>query len=72
MPISSPPFAYNLEKPRTSGVPVGPEVAILNLSSGNSLPMLQEGPICVRDYPCFRGYGVVGPTDGSMDYQMVQ
>ena len=31
MPISSPPATYELEKPGTSGVPVGPEVAILNL-----------------------------------------
>ena len=65
MPISSPPYNYNLEKPGTSGVPVGPEVAILNVSSGQSLPPLQEGPICVRGYPCFRGYGVIGSTDSS-------
>ena len=66
MPISSPPFQYNLEKPGTSGVPVGPEVAILNLVTGQSLPPMQEGPICVRGSPCFRGYGVIGPTtDGN-------
>lgn len=57
MPISSPPATYQLEKPGTSGVPVGPEVAILNTASGETLPVGQEGPICVRGEPCFRGYG---------------
>jgi acyl-CoA synthetase (AMP-forming)/AMP-acid ligase II/acetyltransferase-like isoleucine patch superfamily enzyme len=58
MPISSPPATYQLEKPGASGVPVGPEVAILNLSSGKELPRGMEGPICVRGEPCFRGYGI--------------
>jgi acyl-CoA synthetase (AMP-forming)/AMP-acid ligase II len=62
MPISSPPYTYNLEKPGTSGVPVGPEVAILNLYSGKSLPPMQEGPICVRGSPCFHGYGIIGSS----------
>lgn len=57
MPISSPPASYRLEKPGTSGVPVGPEVAILNPVTGESLPVGEEGPICVRGQPCFRGYG---------------
>jgi len=57
MPISSPPANYRLEKPGTSGVPVGPEVAILNTSTCESLQVGEEGPICVRGQPCFRGYG---------------
>jgi acyl-CoA synthetase (AMP-forming)/AMP-acid ligase II/acetyltransferase-like isoleucine patch superfamily enzyme/acyl carrier protein len=63
MPISSPPATYQLEKPGTSGVPVGPEVAILNTATGNSLPLGQEGPICVRGEPCFRGYGRMANAD---------
>ncbi len=57
MPISSPPASYQLEKPGTSGVPVGPEVAIIDPSTMKSLPPDVEGPICVRGEPCFRGYG---------------
>jgi acyl-coenzyme A synthetase/AMP-(fatty) acid ligase len=59
MPISSPPATYDLTKPGTSGVPVGPEVAILNLSTMKPLAPGEEGPICVRGEPCFRGYGVL-------------
>jgi acyl-CoA synthetase (AMP-forming)/AMP-acid ligase II/acetyltransferase-like isoleucine patch superfamily enzyme len=58
MPISSPPAAYQLEKPGTSGVAVGPELAILNRETSQPLPFGTEGPICVRGEPCFRGYGV--------------
>lgn len=58
MPISSPPAAYQLEKPGTSGVAVGPELAILNKSTSQPLPFGTEGPICVRGEPCFRGYGI--------------
>jgi acyl-coenzyme A synthetase/AMP-(fatty) acid ligase len=57
MPISSPPATYQLEKPGTSGVPVGPQVAILDLATSEPLPVGEEGPICVRGQPCFRGYG---------------
>eukprot|EP00977_Amphora_coffeiformis_P011081 scaffold2655_cov179-Amphora_coffeaeformis.AAC.14 len=59
MPISSPPADYDLSKPGTSGVPVGPEVAILNTATCESLPRGEEGPICVRGAPCFRGYGAL-------------
>jgi len=58
MPISSPPAAYQLEKPGTSGVAVGPELAILNKNTSQPLPFGTEGPICVRGEPCFHGYGV--------------
>lgn len=64
MPISSPPPDYDLTKPGTSGVPVGPEVAILNVMTMTPLPCNEEGPICVRGEPCMRGYGRVGAVDG--------
>jgi acyl-CoA synthetase (AMP-forming)/AMP-acid ligase II len=57
MPISSPPSTYQLEKTGTSGVPVGPEVAILNLATMKPYATGSEGAICVRGTPCFRGYG---------------
>lgn len=59
MPISSPPATYCLEKPGTSGVAVGPEIAILNTATVQPLPLGEEGPICVRGEPCFRGYGQI-------------
>jgi acyl-CoA synthetase (AMP-forming)/AMP-acid ligase II len=48
-----------LEKPGTSGVAVGPEIAILNTATVQPLPLGEEGPICVRGEPCFRGYGQI-------------
>jgi len=59
MPITSPPSTYRLEKAGTSGVSVGPELAILNTLT--LMPLLPgvEGPICVRGVPCFRGYGKI-------------
>lgn len=53
----------------TSGVPVGPEVAILNTHTLESLPPGTEGPICVRGEPIFRGYGVLAndPTGSRPD-----
>lgn len=65
MPISSPPATYRLEKPGTSGVPVGPEVAILNTATLKEFPVGEEGPICVRGYPCFRGYGKIANETSS-------
>lgn len=38
---------------------MGPEVAILNTATIQSLPVGTEGPICVRGQPCFRGYGTL-------------
>jgi acyl-coenzyme A synthetase/AMP-(fatty) acid ligase/acetyltransferase-like isoleucine patch superfamily enzyme len=65
MPISSPPPTYQLGKPGTSGVAVGPEISILNTVTIESLPAGEEGPICVRGEPCFRGYGKIAndPAD---------
>lgn len=59
MPISSPPSTYQLEKTGTSGVAVGPELAILNMETMERLQTGKEGPICVRHEPCFRGYGAL-------------
>jgi acyl-CoA synthetase (AMP-forming)/AMP-acid ligase II len=59
MPISSPPADYKLEKPGTSGIPVGPEVAILDRETVESKPTGEAGPICVRGSPCFQGYGKI-------------
>lgn len=59
MPITSPPANYQLEKPGTSGVAVGPEVAILCVETLRTLPIGREGAICVRNEPCFRGYGIL-------------
>ena len=63
MPISSPPYNYELTKPGTSGVAVGPEIGIFN-NNMKSLPPKKEGNICVRGRPCFRGYGAVGAVHG--------
>jgi hypothetical protein len=59
MPITSPPSTYRLDKTGTSGVAVGPELAILNTATLRSLPPGEEGSICVRGEPCFRGYGKI-------------
>lgn len=56
MPISSPPWNYQLERPGTSGLSVGPEIAIFNLVTLSKMPPLIEGNIFVRGFPCFRGY----------------
>jgi acyl-coenzyme A synthetase/AMP-(fatty) acid ligase/acetyltransferase-like isoleucine patch superfamily enzyme len=66
MPISSPPATYQLEKPGTSGVAVGPEIAILNTTTLKPLPFGEEGPICVRGEPCFRGYGTIANDPSQM------
>lgn len=63
MPISSPPYNYELTKPGTSGVAVGPEIGIFD-SKPKKLPSNKEGNICVRGRPCFRGYGAVGKVHG--------
>jgi acyl-CoA synthetase (AMP-forming)/AMP-acid ligase II/acetyltransferase-like isoleucine patch superfamily enzyme len=59
MPITSPPATYQLEKPGTSGVAVGPEVTILCPITFHQLSPGKEGAICVRGEPCFRGYGAL-------------
>lgn len=56
MPISSPPFSYQLDRPGTSGVAVGPQITIFS-NNFEVLPPGSEGNICVRGRPCFHGYG---------------
>eukprot|EP00980_Cylindrotheca_fusiformis_P008473 scaffold1793_cov88-Cylindrotheca_fusiformis.AAC.2 len=56
MPISSPPYNYELTKPGTSGVAVGPQITIFN-ANHEMQPPGKEGSICIRGRPCFHGYG---------------
>ncbi|KAK4032402.1 hypothetical protein C8A01DRAFT_20522, partial [Parachaetomium inaequale] len=63
MPISTPPIDYCLDRPGTSGLPTGPEVAIFS-TQGDSLPRRSAGHICVRGGPLFPGY--LRP-DGTLD-----
>ena len=63
MPITSPPSTYRLDKTGTSGVAVGPELAILNTTTLVPLLPGEEGTICVRGEPCFRGYGKIATDD---------
>ena len=67
MPISAPPATYQLEKPGTSGVAVGPEIAILNAVTHCAEPPGTEGPICVRGPPLFGGYAPVWTSNSSND-----
>lgn len=55
MPISSPPQSYALDPSGTSGVPVGPDVMIVD-DELRPLPPMQPGGIFVRGPPCFGGY----------------
>ncbi|KAI9207543.1 uncharacterized protein BJ171DRAFT_596561 [Polychytrium aggregatum] len=55
MPIATPPQGYALERPGTSGVSVGPEIAIMD-DSHNKLPPKAIGHIMVRGPPVFQGY----------------
>lgn len=55
MPISTPPTNYKLDKPGTSGIAVGPELAILDWNNIHQ-PFDTVGRICVRGEPVFPGY----------------
>ncbi|KAJ1551615.1 hypothetical protein HK096_006770 [Nowakowskiella sp. JEL0078] len=55
MPITTPPIGYALERPGTSGISVGPEIAILGEDAQKKLPG-EVGFVCVRGVPCFTGY----------------
>ena len=55
MPISTPPLTYRLEKSGTSGISVGPEIAILD-NEDRILPAGVNGRIRVRGAPVFAGY----------------
>jgi acetyltransferase-like isoleucine patch superfamily enzyme len=55
MPISTPPLTYNLERPGTSGIAVGPEIGIID-DRGIFLPSGEVGNIVVRGPPLMPGY----------------
>jgi hypothetical protein len=52
-------FASFCRRSRTSGVAVGPKVAILNTATIKPLPLGEEGLICISGEPCFCGYGTI-------------
>ena len=65
MPISTPPLSYKLDRPGTSGVAVGPELAILAPESGGLHEDVKDrggdssahtGRIAVRGLPVMGGY----------------
>lgn len=56
MPISTPPLNYRLEKTGTSGVSVGPEIAILDGRDQPQTALGEVGRIAVRGSPVFGGY----------------
>eukprot|EP00899_Mesostigma_viride_P029467 jgi/Mesvir1/9705/Mv12179-RA.4 len=55
MPATSPPRDYLLDRPGTSGQPVGPHLEIQN-DYGEKMPVGQAGHIMVRGRPVMRGY----------------
>ncbi|KAL4890294.1 hypothetical protein BDV59DRAFT_209777 [Aspergillus ambiguus] len=56
-PISAPPLNYRLERPGTSGIGVGPELAIMeNPDFSHPAHPGVIGNICVRGTPVFEGY----------------
>nr|OQO21631.1 hypothetical protein B0A51_14753 [Rachicladosporium sp. CCFEE 5018] len=55
MPISTPPLAYRLGKTGTSGISVGPEIAILD-EHDRAMITGSIGRIAVRGSPVFSGY----------------
>ncbi|KAI0103868.1 hypothetical protein GGR51DRAFT_523727 [Nemania sp. FL0031] len=63
MPISTPPLAYSLDRPGTSGIVTGPELAIMD-AAYNQIDSFVPGRICLRGSPLFQGY--LKP-DGSLD-----
>ncbi|KAK4503390.1 hypothetical protein PRZ48_004305 [Zasmidium cellare] len=56
MPISTPPLNYRLEKTGTSGISVGPEIAILDGRDRPQSAQGEVGRIAVRGAPVFGGY----------------
>ncbi|KAK5164900.1 uncharacterized protein LTR77_009564 [Saxophila tyrrhenica] len=55
MPISTPPQDYLLDKPGTSGIGIGPEIAVLDGNEKKIGPG-SIGRIAVRGQPVFAGY----------------
>ncbi|KAI9326101.1 acetyl-CoA synthetase-like protein [Zopfochytrium polystomum] len=54
MPIATPPLDYKLERPGTSGISTGVEIAVYN--SGELAKPHVIGHVCVRGPPLFDGY----------------
>ncbi|KAI7490736.1 acetyl-CoA synthetase-like protein [Hortaea werneckii] len=55
MPISTPPLDYCLDRPGTSGISVGPELAVMD-GNGGRVTHGVVGRIGVRGAPMFEGY----------------
>eukprot|EP00462_Mataza_sp_D1_P022772 CAMPEP_0175134990 /NCGR_PEP_ID=MMETSP0087-20121206/8473_1 /TAXON_ID=136419 /ORGANISM="Unknown Unknown, Strain D1" /LENGTH=1756 /DNA_ID=CAMNT_0016417589 /DNA_START=57 /DNA_END=5323 /DNA_ORIENTATION=- len=55
MPITAPPHDYQLDRPGTSGRPIGPKVRILD-NDGQQVPDGTTGNICLRGCPLMHGY----------------
>lgn len=55
MPISTPPVDYQLDRPGTSGISTGTELAIFD-GNFDGVPSGTVGRICVRGEPLFAGY----------------
>ncbi|MCJ1397237.1 hypothetical protein MMC11_000429 [Xylographa trunciseda] len=64
MPISTPPLSYQLDRSGTSGVSVGPEIAILDVR-GHRVQNSTVGCIGVRGPAVFPGYLKLGGLDTS-------
>ncbi|KAK7740911.1 putative secondary metabolism biosynthetic enzyme [Cytospora paraplurivora] len=63
MPISTPPMNYNLDRPGTSGITAGPDMAIYD----HAFRVVRSGTvgrICIRGEPAFTGYLL---PDGTID-----
>ncbi|MCJ1246778.1 hypothetical protein MMC30_003987 [Trapelia coarctata] len=65
MPISTPPLGYKPDRTGTSGISVGPELAILD-GNGSHLSAKEVGRITVRGAPVFPGYLKAGSFDTSV------
>ncbi|ROW09255.1 hypothetical protein VPNG_05812 [Cytospora leucostoma] len=63
MPISTPPMNYNLDRPGTSGISAGPDMAIYDHAS-RVVRSGTVGRICIRGEPTFAGYLL---PDGTID-----
>jgi acetyltransferase-like isoleucine patch superfamily enzyme/acyl carrier protein len=63
MPISTPPLDYKLNREGTSGITVGPELAVLD-GGGKTTSPHTIGRISVRGSPVFEGYL---RSDGTLD-----
>ncbi|KAM5451812.1 putative NRPS-like protein biosynthetic cluster [Microsporum audouinii] len=56
-PIAAPPLDYNLKRVGASGLPAGPDLAILDIAQPmKRVPTGATGRICVRGLPVFTGY----------------